>query len=142
MTTNLTNAIPPLRWRHTPVRGYRYAARPRGQDHPRPGQRAWLVREAGNPSDPWAVAVWVQGPQRASWRIGYLERAVAAWAGPLLDRGGRVAARVAGWMTEPGGRWRRPVLRVAPLPTPAPEPREARATRRPVAVSPGTPPAP
>lgn len=96
----------------TPVRGYRFAARPPGAADPEPGQRAHLHREAGNPRDPWAVAVWTRGADGTPWRVGYLERAVAARIGARLDRGERLEAAFAGWVAEPGRRWQRLVLRV------------------------------
>lgn len=99
---------------HTPVRGYRFAARPPGAHHPRPGQPAGLRREDVHPVDPWAVGVWVHAEDGAPWRIGYLERAVAARLGPRLDGGLGVSVTVAGWAPEPGGRWRRPIVRVEP----------------------------
>lgn len=99
---------------HTPVRGYRFAARPPGAGHPCPGQTAGLRREDGHPVDPWAVAVWVRAEDGAPWRIGYLERAVAARLAPRLDGGLGVSATVAGWAPEPDGGWRRPIVRVEP----------------------------
>jgi hypothetical protein len=68
-----------------------------------------LRREAGNPADPLAVALWCQG-----WRIGYLDRQVAARLAPRLDAGLRVEARVDGWIAEPQGRWRRPMVLLQP----------------------------
>ncbi len=98
----------------TPVRGHVFAPRPPGTDPPRPGQEARLRREPDNPRDPWAIAVWVPAPS-GPWRIGYLERAVAARLAPRLDVGGlAVDARVEGWQDEPGGRWRRPVVVLEP----------------------------
>lgn len=103
--------FPPFR---TPVRGYRFAARPPRADHPRPGQVARLHREVGHPADPWAVAVWVRSGDGTPWRIGYLERAVAARLGPRLDIGEELEATIVGWLPAPCGRWRRPVVRLAP----------------------------
>jgi hypothetical protein len=99
---------------HTPVRGYRYAARPPRAEHPDPGQAAGLRREEEHPADPWAVGVWVRAEDGVPWRIGYLERAVAARLGPRLDDGLDVAVTVTGWTPEPDGRWRRPVIRIEP----------------------------
>lgn len=96
----------------TPVRGYRFAARPPRAGHPRPGQVARLVREVGHPADRWATAVWIRAEDGTPWRIGYLERAVAARVGPRLDDGAHLTATVAGWVQDPSGRWHRPVLRV------------------------------
>jgi hypothetical protein len=117
-------AVHPARvWRFapfaTPVRGYRFAGRPPAADHPRPGQAAGLHREAGHPRDRWAVGVWVRSGDGTPWRIGYLDRGVAARVAPRLDAGATVTATVVGWMPEPDGRWRRPVLRLAPAPGPA-----------------------
>jgi hypothetical protein len=103
-------ALPPFR---TPVRGHAYAARAPQHGPPHPGQPAWLVPEPGNPADPHAVAVWV-GEEPAAWRIGYLDRAVAARVAPRLRRGLRVSARVDGWSLEPEGRWQRPVVLLRP----------------------------
>lgn len=100
----------------TPVRGYRFAARPPGADHPRRGQGVLLHHEHGHPMDEWAVAIWTRSADGIPWRIGYLERAVAARVGPRIRRGARVTGTVAGWMTEPGGRWRRPVIEVDATP--------------------------
>lgn len=99
---------------HTPVRGYRYAARPPGAAHPDPGQRVGLIRERQHPADGWAVGVWLRAGDGTPWRIGYLERAVAARLGPELDRGQRLRAEMAGWAPEPYGRWRRPVILIEP----------------------------
>ena len=106
--------IPPtgLRPFRTPVRGHPYAGVP-GQGMPRAGQPASLVREPTNPADPLAVAVWVDD-DRTRWRIGYLDRGVAARLAPRLDRGQRLSAQVDGWVSEPDGRWRRPVVLVLP----------------------------
>lgn len=95
----------------TPVRGHAFAARPPGGADLR---RTSLVlrREPDNPADPWAVAVWADGGGRP-WRVGYLDRGVAARVAPRLDAaGGRLPAAFDGWWDEPGGRWRRPVVRV------------------------------
>jgi hypothetical protein len=99
---------------HTPVRGYRYAPRPPGAAHPQAGQGVGLRRETGHPRDPWAVAVWIRSHDGVPWRVGYLERAVAARLGPRLDAGERIASRVAGWAPEPDERWWRPVIVVEP----------------------------
>jgi hypothetical protein len=99
---------------NTPVRGHRYAGRPGGAEPPRAGQSVALCREHGHPRDPWAVAVWVGGEDSVPWRIGYLERAVAARIGPRIDRGEDIRAHIAGWAPEPSSRWWRPVARVAP----------------------------
>lgn len=106
-------AAPPigaaLRAFRTPVRGHAFAARPDDQDVLRPGEPVQLRREADNPADPMAVALW-----RDHWRIGYLDRQVAARLAPRLDAGLRVEARIDGWVAEPGGRWRRPMVLVQP----------------------------
>lgn len=113
----------------TPVRGHAFAGRPRGTEPPRVGRPARLAREPANPADPLAVAVWVDaGP--ASWRIGYLDRTVAARLAPRLDRGARLDACLDGWVPEPDGRWDRPVVLVLPVSRPAPGSEEADALPR------------
>lgn len=98
----------------TPVRGHGFAATPPGDPAPvEPGHAAVLQREQDNPADTLAVAVWLTG-SGTPWRIGYLERAVAARIAPRLDRGLHVDARLAGWWEEPNGRWRRPVVALEP----------------------------
>jgi hypothetical protein len=103
-------ALRPFR---TPVRGHAFAARPPGVQAPHPGQVARLEREPDNPADRLAVAVWAEH-DGAWWRVGYLDRGVAARIAPRLDRGLRVDARVDGWVAEPRGRWRRPVVLLLP----------------------------
>lgn len=98
-----------LRAFRTPVRGHAFAARPADTDALHPGQSVQLRREPDNPADRLAVALWC-GP----WRIGYLDRQVAARLAPRLDAGLRVQARIDGWMAEPQGRWRRPVVLLQP----------------------------
>lgn len=97
----------------TPVRGHAYAACSGHVGPPAPGEPAQLVREPANPADPHAVAVWI-GDERQRWRIGYLDRGVAARLAPRMDRGQRLAAVIDGWLAEPEGRWHRPVLVVQP----------------------------
>lgn len=97
----------PLRPFHTPVRGHAFAHRP---PCGAPLDRTPLVLrpEPDNPADPHAVAVWADGGG-APWRVGYLERAVAARLAGRFDAG-RLQAEFAGWWEEPGGRWQRPVV--------------------------------
>ena len=91
----------------TPVRGHAFAARPPGGADPDGGLR--LARERHNPVDPWAVAVWtVEG---VPWRIGYLDRTVAARLAPALDAGAALGACLEGWIEAPGG-WQRPLLAI------------------------------
>lgn len=123
MTT--THRPPTVRPFHTPVRGYTFAHRP-------PAGAALerspltLRREPDNPADPHAVAVWADGGGEP-WRVGYLERAVAArLAHRLADHSLRV--EFAGWWEEPEGRWHRPVVCV--LDAAAATPRRARPTLR------------
>lgn len=102
----------------TPVRGHAFAGPP--LDPPAPvghGAPARLRREPDNPADDLAVAVWAVG-EGTSWRIGYLERAVAARLAPRLDTGMQVTATLAGWWDEPHGRWRRPVVALEPAGAP------------------------
>jgi len=97
----------------TPVRGHVYAPRLPGSSPPVPGQLARLVREPTNPADDLAVGVWVADAV-GRWRIGYLDRTVAARVAPRLDAGEPIAARIDGWTGEPGGRWQRPLLVLLP----------------------------
>jgi len=78
----------------------------------------------------------------AAWRIGYLDRTVAARLAPRLDAGLRVEARVDGWVAEPQGRWRRPIVLLRPgtadLPAPlAPTAAPAHGPRRRATTGPG-----
>jgi hypothetical protein len=97
----------------TPVRGHAFAARTPDTADPTPGQLARLIREPANPADGYAVSVWV-ATSGSRWRIGYLDRTVAARIAPRLDAGVRIAAQLEGWTTEPDGRWRRPLLVLLP----------------------------
>lgn len=92
----------------TPIRGHAFAARPPGAAID-PAAGAVLTREPDNPADPLAVAVWIES--RTPWRLGYLDRAVAARLAPRLDAGERWTAALDGWVTAAGG-WRRPLLAV------------------------------
>lgn len=96
----------------TAVRGYRFAARPPGADHPHTGQPILLHHERGHPMDASAVAIWTRSGHGIPWRIGYLERSVAARVAPRIRAGRRITGEVVGWMAEPDGRWRRPVIEV------------------------------
>jgi hypothetical protein len=96
---------------HTPVRGYAFAAVP----PPRtavlePGTPVALLREPENPADPLAVGVWLLEGGRPRWRLGYLDRTVASRIAPRMDAGAEVDAVLDGWVEEPDGRWRRPLL--------------------------------
>ncbi len=104
---------------HTPVRGYAFAAVP----PPRtavmePGTPVILLREPDNPADPLAVAVWLLEGGRPRWRLGYLDRTVASRIAPRLDAGAEVDAVLDGWVEEPDGRWRRPLLHLRPVEEP------------------------
>lgn len=105
-----------LRPFRTPVRGHAFSAPPTQCPQLVAGLPATLAREPGNPADPLAIAVWVADPARP-WRMGYLDRAVAARLAPRLDDGVRVGARLDGWVGEPGGRWQRPMLLLLPADT-------------------------
>lgn len=124
MRAPMTIAAPPaprrlLRAFRTPVRGHVYAPRPPDADQHIVGATIRLMREPGNPADPYAVAVWVSEP-RGAWRIGYLDRSVAAWIAPRLDLGLAVDGTLEGWVSEPDGRWHRPLARIGPMnPLPA-----------------------
>jgi hypothetical protein len=120
MTTHRTRLRPSarrldvaLRPFRTPVRGHAFAAGPPGAAPPHPGQAALLQREPDNPADPLAVAVWAE-QQGSWWRVGYLDRGVAARLAPRIDDGLAVDARIDGWAAEPRGRWRRPVVLLLP----------------------------
>ena len=110
-----SNAAPsaPLRAFRTPVRGHAFAPRPPGTTGPLPGQPARLIREPGNPADPYAVGVWICD-RPGGWRIGYLDRGVAVRLAPRLDDGAELMVEVEGWTSEPEGRWKRPVVVVVP----------------------------
>jgi hypothetical protein len=96
---------------HTPVRGYAFAAvPPPAAAVLEPGTEVLLLREPGNPADPMAVAVWLTVADRPTWRLGYLDRTVASRLAPRLDAGAQVRAELDGWVEEPNGRWRRPLL--------------------------------
>jgi hypothetical protein len=112
--TGRRRLLPALRPFRTPVRGHAYAAAPPDSSAPQPGTRARLAREPANPADPLAVAVWVAGGKDRAWRIGYLDRGVAARVAPRIDDGLVVDARLDGWVAEPDGRWRRPVVLLLP----------------------------
>jgi len=71
-----------------------------------------LVREPGNPADPFAIAVWSDDGEGRRWRLGYLDRTVAAQLAPRLDRGAVATAVLQGWIEEPDGRWERPLVRL------------------------------
>jgi hypothetical protein len=105
------SALRPFR---TPLRGHAFAAAPPGAAPVGPDLRARAVREPDNPADPLAVAVWAapadgSGPP---WRLGYLDRVVAARLAPRLDHGATIAVAIEGLVPEPEGRWQRPVVRV------------------------------
>jgi hypothetical protein len=71
-----------------------------------------LRREPDNPADPYALAVWTEDGG-APWRVGYLDRAVAARLAPYVGDGGcELRVVFAGWWEEPEGRWYRPVVRI------------------------------
>jgi hypothetical protein len=102
---------PPARAFRTPLRGHAFAG-PTPLEALAPGRAARLVREPANPADPLAVAVWVEDDDQRPWRVGYLDRTVAARLAPRIDAGAEVAATIEGWLEEPGGRWQRPLVRV------------------------------
>jgi hypothetical protein len=96
---------------HTPVRGYAFAAVPPPADASlAQGAEVVLLREPTNPADPLAVGVWLVHAGRPRWRLGYLDRTVAARVAPRLDAGAQVEGAIDGWVEEPEGRWRRPLL--------------------------------
>lgn len=104
---------------HTPVRGYAFAAVPPPKRAVlRRGTPVRLLREPENPADPLAVGVWLLEADRPRWRLGYLDRTVASRIAPRLDAGEAVDAVLDGWVEEPDGRWRRPLLQLR-FPAPA-----------------------
>lgn len=127
MPASLPTSLPAF---HTPVRGYAFAAVP----PPRTavldaGTPVALIREPDNPADPLAVGVWLVEDGRPRWRLGYLDRTVASRIAPRLDAGVEVDAVLDGWVEEPDGRWRRPLLHLRPSLGEGP-PRGADAARR------------
>lgn len=125
---------------HTPVRGHAFAALPPGgvagleADTP-----VALRREPGNPADPLAIGVWLVDADGPRWRLGYLDRTVAARLAPRMDAGAEVEGVLHGWVDEPEGRWRRPLVRlriVLPEPAPTAPARGRRSSLR--ALPPGT----
>jgi hypothetical protein len=95
----------------TPVRGYAFAAVPPPVDASlEQGASVVLLREPNNPADSLAVGVWLLHAGRPRWRLGYLDRTVAARVAPRLDAGAEVDGSIDGWVEEPQGRWRRPLL--------------------------------
>ena len=133
-----TPTIGPFR---TPVRGHAFAGVP--VQATVAGRRVLLVREPNNPADPLAVAVWVSlGASR--WRLGYLDRAVAARVAPRMDAGAGFVGRIEGWVAEPQGRWRRPMVLLESAdrrPDPAPQ-SDQRATTDGHAAADANPPSP
>ncbi len=102
---------PPARTFRTPLRGHAFAG-PTPPEALEPGRPASVAREPTNPADPLAIAVWVEDGEGRPWRIGYLDRTVAARLAPRIDGGAEVRAVLEGWLAEPGGRWERPLLRL------------------------------
>jgi hypothetical protein len=126
---------------HTPVRGYAYAAVPPPADASlEQGAPVLLLREPENPADPLAVGVWLVHSGRPRWRLGYLDRTVAARVAPRLDAGAQVEGSIDGWVEEPEGRWRRPLLQLtlrhAPGAVDAEEPNSRGSGRRTLARMP------
>jgi hypothetical protein len=100
---------------HTPVRGYAFAAVPPPSTAVlEPGTPVVLLREPENPADPLAVGVWLLERGLPRWRLGYLDRTVASRIAPRLDAGVELDAVLDGWVEEPDGRWRRPLLHLRP----------------------------
>lgn len=109
-STGRARDTPPRRYR-TPLRGHAFAGAVPAEvlvD----GSAVELVREPDNPADPLAVAAWLVADDGRSWRIGYLDRTVAARLAPRMDAGTPVTAHLDGWVPEPGGRWERPLIRL------------------------------
>ncbi|MEX2549534.1 MAG: HIRAN domain-containing protein [Nitriliruptoraceae bacterium] len=106
-----SRALSSARAFRTPLRGHAFAG-PTPAEALVAGRAVTLVREPGNPADPHAVSVWLGDDEGQAWRIGYLDRTVAARLAPRLDAGARAEAVLDGWIEEPGGRWERPLIRV------------------------------
>ncbi|MEY3020494.1 MAG: hypothetical protein RLZZ272_1478 [Actinomycetota bacterium] len=117
----------PLRAFRTPLRGHVFAAPPADGMELAADAPVRLRREPGNPADPLAVAVWTVAGEGGPWRLGYLDRGVAARIAPRLDDGLELHGRLEGWVSEPRGRWTRPLLRVEPA-QPAPSEGASRGT--------------
>lgn len=114
-TTDLPTAPVVIAFR-TPVRGHAFAAPPPDAGPLEIGMTLLLQAEPTNPADPLAIAVWTGGER--PWRIGYLDRGVAARLSPRLCRGDRLAGSLDGWWDAPGG-WKRPVVALTIQPDPA-----------------------
>lgn len=112
----------PRRAFRTPVRGHAFAPMPADPAAVAAEAPVRFRREPTNPADPLAVAVWTEGGDGVPWRMGYLDRAVAARVAPRLDAGLEVEGRLDGWIPEPRGRWLRPLLRLGPRAEPSPSP--------------------
>lgn len=110
-SVNSGEARTPAGQLRTIVRGVAFASRPPEATPVHAGQMARLVREPGNPADPLAVAVWV-ADAGGTWRLGYLDRSVAAWVAPRLDNGELITGVIDSWVVEPDGRWHRPLLKL------------------------------
>lgn len=85
----------------SPLAGFQYHAGPRLWERLRVGDALQLVREPANPHDARAVRVDWQGVQ-----LGYLPRAENEAVAAALDRGERVAARIAALVAD-RNPWRR-----------------------------------
>lgn len=107
---------PPVSRRfRTPVRGHAFAG-PAPDDALASGRAVELLREPDNPADPLAIAVWSEDREGRRWRLGYLDRTVAAHLAPRLDAGAVATAVLEGWIEEPDGRWERPLVRLEVIP--------------------------
>jgi hypothetical protein len=85
----------------SPLAGFQYHAGPQVWERLRIGDALTLLREPYNPHDARAVRVDWQGIQ-----LGYLPRAENEAVAAALDRGERVAARIAG-LADDRNPWRR-----------------------------------
>lgn len=115
----------PRRFR-TPVRGHAFAG-PAPAEALTPGRPVELLREPTNPADPLAIAVWAPDAEGRRWRLGYLDRTVAAHLAPRIDAGASLAGVLEGWIEEPDGRWERPLVRLELTPAAGAVPEEHRA---------------
>ncbi|WP_341678182.1 HIRAN domain-containing protein [Niveibacterium sp. SC-1] len=90
----------------SPLAGFQYHAAPRLWSELRRGEALSLRREAENPHDPRAIAVF-----RGADQLGYLPRAENDVVSQAMDEGRRLDVRIAG-LRESGDPWQRVELEV------------------------------
>ena len=94
----------------SPLAGFQYHEGPALWDQLRTGDRLELVREADNPHDGRAIAVYWQGH-----KLGYLPRAENDAVSSAMDQGHRLDARI-GRLREERNPWRRLEVEVFVVP--------------------------